>query len=51
MTVALDDTAPRFQRIVFPDGFTPYRLTDSVAIGLVTDSSELQRVAIVRLGH
>lgn len=51
MTVALDDTAPRFQRIVFPDGFTPYRLTDSVAIGLVKDTLELQRVAIVRLGH
>lgn len=51
MTVALDDTAPRFQRIVFPDGFTPYRLTASVAIGLVTDSLELQRVAIVRLGQ
>ena len=51
MTVALDDTAPRFQRIVFPDGFTPHRLTDSVAVGLVKDSLELQRVALVRLGH
>lgn len=49
MTVALDDAAPRFQRVVFPDGFTPYRLTDSVAIGVVTDSVELQRVAVARL--
>lgn len=49
MTVALDDAAPRFQRIVFPDGFTPYRLTGSVAIGVATDSRELQRVAIVSL--
>lgn len=49
MTVARDDAAPRFQRVVFPDGFTPYRLTDSKAIGVVTDSLELQRVAIVRL--
>ncbi|MDE0072499.1 MAG: hypothetical protein OXU32_00750 [Gammaproteobacteria bacterium] len=49
MTVTLDDAAPRFQKAVFPDGFTPYRLTDSVAIGVVTDSEELQRVAVVRL--
>ena len=49
MTVAFDDATPRFQKVVFPDGFTPYRLTDSVAIGVVTDSVELQRVAVVRL--
>jgi len=49
MTVARDDAAPRFQRVVFPDGFTPYRLTDSAAIGVVTNSVELQRVAVVRL--
>ena len=49
MTAALKDTAPQFQRIVFPDGFTPYRLTGSVAVGVVRDSMELQRVAIVRL--
>ena len=49
MTVALDDAGPQFQRVLFPDGFTPYRLTDSVAIGVVTDSVELQRVAVVRL--
>ena len=49
MTVALDDAAAQFQRVVFPDGFTPYRLTDSAAIGVVTDSAELQRIAVVRL--
>ena len=49
MTVALDDAAPQFQRVVFPDGFTPYRLTDSVAVGVVTDSVELQRVAVAHL--
>ena len=49
MTVALDDAGPQFQRVLFPDGFTPYRLTDSVAVGVVTDSMELQRVAVVRL--
>ena len=49
MTVAFDDAAPRFQKVVFPDGFTPHRLTDSVAVGVVTDSVELQRVAVVRL--
>lgn len=50
MTVGLDDAAPPFQRVVFPDGFTPYRLTDSAATGVVTDSVELQRIAVVRLG-
>ena len=49
MTVSLGDAAPQFQRVVFPAGFAPYRLTDSVAIGVVTDSMELQRVAVVRL--
>lgn len=48
-TVALDDAGPQFQRVLFPDGFMPFRLTDSVAIGVVTDSSDLQRVAVVRL--
>ena len=49
MTVARDAATPRFQRVVFPDGFTPYRLTDSMAIGVVTDHVELQHVAVVRL--
>ena len=49
MTVSLSDGTPRFQRVMFPEGFAPYRLTDEVAIGVVTDSVELQRVAVVRL--
>lgn len=49
MTVALDNAAPRFQRFVFLDGFAPHRFTDSAAVGVVTDSMELQRVAVVRL--
>lgn len=49
IAVARDDAGPRFQGVVFPDGFTPYRLTDSAAIGVVTDSFELQRIAVVRL--
>ncbi len=49
MTVTLSNGDPRFQRVVFPEGFAPYRLTDEVAIGVVTDSVELQRVAVVRL--
>jgi len=49
MTVTLSNGDPRFQRVIFPEGFAPYRLTDEVAIGVVTDSMELQRVAVVRL--
>ena len=49
VTIALDGEVPRFQRVFFPDGFTPYRFTDSVAIGVVTDSVDLQRLAVVRL--
>ncbi len=48
-TVVLDDAGPQFQRVLFPDGFTPFRLTDSVAVGVMTDSSELQRVAVLPL--
>ena len=49
MTVTLSNEDPRFQRVIFPEGFAPYRLTDEIAIGVVTDSVELQRVAVVRL--
>ena len=49
MTVSLHADDPPFQRVIFPQGFAPYRLTDSVAIGVVTDSVELQRVAVARL--
>ncbi|WP_423924654.1 hypothetical protein [Candidatus Palauibacter sp.] len=48
-TVSLTDAAPQFQRVIFPEGFTSYRFTDSAAIGVLTDSMELQRVAVVRL--
>ena len=48
-TVSLDDPTPRFRRVLFPDGFAPYRFTDSAAIGVLTNAMELQRVARVRL--
>ncbi len=55
-TVSLDganpgaeNQAPRFQRILFPEGFVPWRLTDSMAIGVMTDDLNLQRLAVVRL--
>ena len=48
-TVSWGDTGPLFHRVVFPDGFQPYRMNDSLAIGVVTDSADLQRVALVRL--
>ena len=47
--MSLTDAAPQFQRVIFPEGFTSYRFTDSAAIGVLTDSMELQRVAVVRL--
>ena len=49
MTVSRSDGTPWFQRVIFPEGFAPHRLTDELAIGVVTDSVELQRVAVVRL--
>ena len=48
-TVSSGGMTPYFQRVVFPDGFTPYRITESVAIGVLADSVDLQRVAVVRL--
>ena len=48
-SVDLTDGAARVERVVFPDRFTPFQMTDSTAIGVVTDSIELQRVAVVRL--
>ncbi|WP_419166825.1 hypothetical protein [Candidatus Palauibacter sp.] len=48
-TVSLGDPEPQFQRVIFPDGFTPYRFTDTTAIGVLTDAMDLQRVAVVRL--
>ena len=48
-TVSVDDRPARFQRVIFPDRFAPFLITDSTAIGVVTDSVDLQRVAVVRL--
>ncbi len=48
-SVSLRGRSPRFQRIVFPDGFAAMRLSDSLAIGVLTDADKLQRIAIVRL--
>lgn len=48
-SVDLTDGAARAERVVFPDRFTPFQMTDSTAIGVVTDLVELQRVAVVRL--
>ncbi len=47
--VSLNDRTPRFRRVIFPDGFIPYRITGSAAIGVVTDSVDLQRVAVAGL--
>ena len=48
-TFSLGKGTPHFQRVVFPEGFAAYRLSDSLAVGVVTDSTDLQRVAVVRL--
>ena len=42
-------SAGRVDRVIFPDRFAPYQITDSMAIGIVTDAMDLQRVAVVRL--
>ena len=47
--VSLNDRTQRFRRVIFPDGFIPHRITDSSAIGIVTDSVDLQHVAVVGL--
>ena len=47
--VSLNDRTQRFERVIFPDGFIPHRITDSSAIGIVTDSVDLQHVAVVDL--
>ena len=48
-SVSLGDPEAQFQRVIFPDGFTPYRFTDSTAVGVLTDAMDLQRIAVVRL--
>ncbi len=41
--------AGRTERVIFPERFAPFQITDSTAIGIVTDAMDLQRVAVVRL--
>lgn len=48
-SVSVEDQAARFERVRFPDRFAPFQITDSAAIGVVTDSVGLQRVGVVRL--
>lgn len=48
-TVALDGAIPRTGRVSFPPRFSPFRISTSEALGVVTDSLSLQRLAVVRL--
>ena len=48
-TVNLDQEPVTFSRVVFPRDFSPYRITESRAIGVVLNSIGLQRVAAVTL--
>ena len=43
------DRYGRVERVIFPERFAPYQIMDSMAIGIVTDAMDLQRVAVVRL--
>ena len=46
-TVSFHRTSPAFSRVVFPSGFTPHRITESLAFGVVADAGGLQRLATV----
>ena len=46
-TVSRGVLGPRFGQVTFPAGFMPYRITDSRAVGVVTDDLSLQRLATV----
>lgn len=49
-TISLDAGAtPRFARIAFPAGFSPYRISKSQALGTIKDSTGLARLALVEL--
>ena len=48
-TVSFGGETPTLSRIVFPSGFDPYRITESLAIGVLLDPVGLQRVATVSL--
>ncbi len=43
------DRYGRVERVIFPERFAPFQITDSTATGIVTDAIDLQRVAVVRL--
>ncbi len=47
--VSLGGTEPRFARIAFPPGFLPERIAESRALGVLTDSVSIQRLAQVEL--
>lgn len=46
-TVSFHRAASAFSRVVFPSGFTPYRITESLAFGVVADAGGLQHLATV----
>lgn len=46
-TVSRQGPETRFAQVAFPPGFTPHRITESRALGVVTDSVSLQRLATV----
>lgn len=46
-TVSLHRALPAFSRVVFPAGFIPHRITESLAFGVVADAGGLQRLATV----
>ena len=46
-TVCFHRGSPAFSRVVFPSGFIPHRITESLAFGVVADASGLQRLATV----
>ena len=48
-TVNFDGEIPTFSRVVFPTDFNPYRITETHAIGVLLDSTGMQRVAAVSL--
>ena len=48
-TVALGHGSAAFSRVLFPNDFSPHRISESRAIGVVVDSVGFQRVATVEL--
>ena len=46
-TVSIHRGIPAFSRVVFPSGFIPHRITESLVFGVVADAAGLQRLATV----